>query len=475
MSGIVFLALTLAAAAPDVMTLKRPAEPEWLGIYVLGKKAGWSVTQVAVEKRGGRAVLVGRAETVIQAMVGERTVTRKTFDEKIFEARAGGRLLSFTARREGDGGTRTIEGRCAADSCAVALTGDGRREQRTIPAVRETADDADATRLAAARQETRRGFQLDPDRLREKQVESRFVERRTVAAAGVEVPVAIVEEREVGDRAATVATVADDGRVLEIRVGDSLLAKAEPEAVAKRLDKVDLFGLTRVKLPGPLTRNVPATLRFRFKGLPAAFAEDDPRQEVRPGADGEVVVTVTAAPPAAAERGDAKRAAGLDPKDELLAATPEIDADHPSIRALARRVVRDTPGVYAASRRIADEVYRRLQKTYGSSRDRASEVLAAGKGDCTEHALLFVALARAAGIPARQVHGLVYARYHDGVDALYWHAWPEVRSGPEWIPLDPTFGQPVADATHVALGRGAQVDTMHVLGTVQVVEVRQVQ
>ena len=112
-----------------------------------------------------------------------------------------------------------------------------------------------------------------------------------------------------------------------------------------------------------------------------------------------------------------------------------------------------------------------IEKAYGVSHDRASDVLTAGKGDCTEHSVLFVALARALGIPARGVHGLVYARYEDGRDALYWHAWAEVKSGGEWIAIDPTFGQPVADATHVALGEGPQVDTVGLLGALKVVGV----
>lgn len=46
-------------------------------------------------------------------------------------------------------------------------------------------------------------------------------------------------------------------------------------------------------------------------------------------------------------------------------------------------------------------------------------------GDCTEDALLLTALARAAGIPARVVSGLVYGRerYHGTHDAFLPHAW----------------------------------------------------
>jgi hypothetical protein len=47
----------------------------------------------------------------------------------------------------------------------------------------------------------------------------------------------------------------------------------------------------------------------------------------------------------------------------------------------------------------------------------------------------------------------------------------EVRSAGEWIAMDPTFGQPVADATHVALGVGTQVDTVGLLGALKVLAV----
>ncbi len=143
----------------------------------------------------------------------------------------------------------------------------------------------------------------------------------------------------------------------------------------------------------------------------------------------------------------------------------------PAIVELAKQVAGSSKGTYEAARKLSAAVHDRLEKVYGASHDRASDVLVAGQGDCTEHTVLTVALARALGIPARQVHGLVYARYGDGQDALYWHAWPEIRSAGEWIPLDPTFGQPVADATHIALGSGSQVDTVGLLGTVQVVGV----
>jgi len=460
-----------AAAARTVLTVPRPPAPEWFGVYLLGRKAGFSQSRVAVETRGGRRVLVARVEQTISATVGTRTVQRSQTDEKTYEARPGGRLLEFSSRRAGDGGDRSVEGRCTPDGCTVMLSAGGKREERRIPPVGETAEQADAARLAAAWRGIVRGVQLDLETLRVKKMEDRYAGTSRVAAGGVVADVELVEELEEGDRAATRVSIARDGRVVELRLGDAIVVRAEPEDTARRLDKVDLFGMTRVKLAAPLPRDVPGRVVFTLRGVPPEFQAADPRQTWAPKADGSVTLTVTARTPAAGDPArDAPRVKGIPPgMEDLLAPTPEVDSDAPAIRRLAAEVAGDAPGVYAASVRIGHHVYRRLEKAYGVSRDRASEVLALGKGDCTEHALLFTALARAAGVPVRQVHGLVFAQYDDGVPALYWHAWVEVKSGEEWIALDPTFDEPVADATHVVLGRGTQVDTVGLLGALEVV------
>ncbi len=75
-------------------------------------------------------------------------------------------------------------------------------------------------------------------------------------------------------------------------------------------------------------------------------------------------------------------------------------------------------------------------------------------GDCNEHTALYVAMARALGIPARIDVGLVSVG-----GAFYYHAWPEVyiaegRSAGMWLPVDPTLNEFPADATHLRLARG---------------------
>ena len=84
----------------------------------------------------------------------------------------------------------------------------------------------------------------------------------------------------------------------------------------------------------------------------------------------------------------------------------------------------------------------------------AREVLRTKVGDCNEHTALYVAMARSVGLPARIAVGLAYSR-----GAFYYHAWPEVyidegRGRGLWLPVDPTFNQFPADATHVRMTRG---------------------
>ena len=82
----------------------------------------------------------------------------------------------------------------------------------------------------------------------------------------------------------------------------------------------------------------------------------------------------------------------------------------------------------------------------------AVDVLHERRAECQGHAYLFAAFARALGIPTRVVNGLVYSEAHDG---FLFHTWNEAWiAGRGWRPVDATFGQPHADATHIKLVEG---------------------
>ncbi|MGE0828823.1 MAG: transglutaminase domain-containing protein [Hyphomonadaceae bacterium] len=79
----------------------------------------------------------------------------------------------------------------------------------------------------------------------------------------------------------------------------------------------------------------------------------------------------------------------------------------------------------------------------------AAEALAQGAGVCQDHAHLYVAAARAMGLPARYVSGYLFA----GESHVASHAWVEARTEGGWLGLDPANRVRVG-AAYVRLAAG---------------------
>jgi transglutaminase-like putative cysteine protease len=145
--------------------------------------------------------------------------------------------------------------------------------------------------------------------------------------------------------------------------------------------------------------------------------------------------------------------------------TPFMQSDHPKIRALAREILGGETDGHVAVLRLKNWVYKEIGKEPTVSIPSALEVLRTRKGDCNEHTVLFNALARAAGIPAKTAVGVVYLR-----NAFYYHAWSEIWLG-RWISLDSTFNQFPADATHIKFLEGEidrQIDVLQLIGNLKI-------
>lgn len=154
---------------------------------------------------------------------------------------------------------------------------------------------------------------------------------------------------------------------------------------------------------------------------------------------------------------------------EALEPEPLIQSDDERIVRRAREITarrsqwRQDPKQVA--RQLTTSVYTMLEKSITFSVPNAVQVLETLQGDCNEHTVLYVALARALGLPARTAVGLVYVN-----DAFFYHAWPEVWLG-EWVAVDPTFGQYPADASHIRFvigGLAQQVEIVRLIGNLDI-------
>lgn len=145
---------------------------------------------------------------------------------------------------------------------------------------------------------------------------------------------------------------------------------------------------------------------------------------------------------------------------------PLIQSQDPRISAQARTILgsgrtRERNPARAAEL-LTHWVHQSVRRTSGPDQfPSAQRVLETRRGDANEATTLYVALARAAGLPARSVAGLIYL---DG--RFYYHAWAEVFLG-DWVAVDPTFDQYPADASHLRFAIGGlarQVELVPLIG-----------
>ncbi|HSJ56572.1 MAG TPA: transglutaminase domain-containing protein, partial [Anaerolineae bacterium] len=110
--------------------------------------------------------------------------------------------------------------------------------------------------------------------------------------------------------------------------------------------------------------------------------------------------------------------------------------DSPLIRRAAKEAAGATTNAYWMARNIHDFIAERLSYDLDGKWDDAEAVYLQESGSCSEYTYLFIALARANGLPARYVAGTVLPPEAPYVDTIF-HRWAEVylpRYG--WVPVD---------------------------------------
>lgn len=244
------------------------------------------------------------------------------------------------------------------------------------------------------------------------------------------------------------------GEVLKVEamMGITMVRESEKEAMSG-LDSEsseDFAVLTSVKtdkpIPSPRTAR---SLDIVLTGLDASMMIGDSRQNVR---------KVKGKPDSARFH---IKASDFDPAESVklpiddntlkdyLEGTPYIDCDVSAIKRQSREIVGDERNAYLACAKIREWIYANLKvrADIGITRS-ASDVLKSKVGVCRDYAILFAALARAAGIPAKTATGLLYTD-----NAFYYHVWVECFVG-KWVPFDATLATDFVDATHIKLVEG---------------------
>jgi transglutaminase-like putative cysteine protease len=428
----------------------------WHGVYYRGEKIGFTVRQTVRTEAGFELQEDGQLQ---MSLLGATTAAAIRTTARVDAAFA---LQSFEFSLDPGTGAIQIEGTVEAPSAeagthriTVGITSGGVTRTQVIELPEPPAMNLNFSRILAANglvPGARHHWNLfDPATLTNAPVVAVVGNRAVVRTGDTNVPAFRVDLTYRGLQ--TTSWVTDTGEVVREESPLGLMTIREPAEMAQRLAvsrrvQTDLLSLSAVvpvmskRLDEP--RDV-LRLRFTLTGADLSSPDLQGAGQTITGDVVEIVDPRTLRP--GAPDPDAKR--HLDPE-------PLIESDAPEIRAEAAKAVAGVEGSRAQAERLTRYVNALLDKKPTVSLPSAREVLRTRVGDCNEHTALYVAMARAVGIPARIAVGLAYVRGVQG--AFYYHAWPEVyleeAGGALWLPVDPTFNQFPADATHVRLARG---------------------
>jgi transglutaminase-like putative cysteine protease len=430
----------------------------WHGVYYRGEKIGFTVSQVVRTDAGFELQEDGRLQMTLLGSTSAAAIHTSARVDAAFVLRSfdfsldpgtGAILIKGTIEAPPSGSTAphrlTIE---------ITSAGSTRTEQRELPEAPVLG--LNLTRILANGGLTpgarHRWMVLDPATLRNAPMNVQVGSREVVRLAETSVPAFRVEMEFAGLR--TTSWVTDTGEVVREDSPLGLMTVREPADRAQGLAvpgriQADLLEVAavvprtrqRIEEPRAVRR-----LRLRLQGADLSGPEV---QGAGQTVDGNVVELVDARTLVAGPA-ESNLQQYLDP--ETL-----IESDAPAIRAEAAKAVEGVEGRRAQVERLTRYVNALLDKKPTVSLPSALEVLRTKVGDCNEHTALYVAMARALGIPARIAVGLVYVQGAQG--AFYYHAWPEVyldegNGRGLWLPVDPTLNEFPADATHLRLARG---------------------
>jgi hypothetical protein len=435
------------------------------GNYMRGKKVGWDTDEIKLTRLNGAEVVVQVAESYFSALFGGNKTVVIDRTETFYSLEGNGDILSVKSSHIENGVKKSRELLFKNGSYFLVTTSQNRKSEKMVEKPRENL--AMQIKLESWLKGNRNKgdvFECFSTVLEEDDfnVPTKYIYKgkKNVRGDGKDM---IMHEVDQETHGALFYSILDNtGRLYSGRMGKIIEYRLESDEFAKKIDNnlVDLIQISAVALDRKL--GDPAKVNSLKLSLVADEEFDIPqshRQIVTKGNDGKLLLEIKR--DFILKKG--KALSGED-KKQLLSPTASLPSDNQKILDLANNIVGDASSSSEKASRIVRWVFANLEKTMAKNSDNALDVLDKKAGDCTEHTLLFVTLARAVGLPAREVGGVAYMAGEKS-PKMAWHAWAEFHDGKQWITADPTWNQVLVDGTHIKFSEGStDLKWLNILG-----------
>jgi hypothetical protein len=425
------------------------------GLYMGGKKAGWVIEDFKLARHAGTPVLEVYSEMYMATLFEGQKSVKEEKTRFCYELAGAGNIVFASQYRQEDG--KELSRRAVRRGKGLRITTKQRKETLARDVAMPKDNLANMHGLdawlrgprKAGDRFTRYSMSWDDADVDQKEVVT-FKRKKTIKLDRAEVPLAVVEIDDQGGKLDSELFL--DGRRYQDVLGKLMTVKLEKEGEAKKVSgaPVDLLRVAAIAIDRDLgqARRV-QSLKLELTEV-GDFKMPESHRQVVKQRKGRTILEL--------KRDFRLEKGGPLSKEEVkryTRTTPRLQCDSKRVADLVRKIVGEETKPLKKARLIERWVYRELKQTYQDSADTALSVLDRMAGACTEHSLLFVALARAAGVPAREVGGLAFVRGETDDRPMFgWHAWAEVHDGHQWVSIDPTWNQVYVDATHIKLSEG---------------------
>jgi len=127
-------------------------------------------------------------------------------------------------------------------------------------------------------------------------------------------------------------------------------------------------------------------------------------------------------------------------KSKYLEDNEKYQITHPVIKNAVKKAVGDEQNPYKIARNIFSYLIDNMYYEMVGGWNTAPTVLERGNGSCSEYTFVYIAMCRAAGLPARYVGSVVVRGDDASMDDVF-HRWVEIYlPNYGWIPVDPSGG-----------------------------------
>ncbi len=423
------------------------------GLYLDGKKVGYLIGTSKIIKRGDADFFEQKMETLFSANKRGKAFTDKSTLTRLFNLDGNGELTSVEQVNERDGATYTSLVMKQGDKYLETSSGGKSTKAVTIEPPKTSLDndkqlgDWLQSSPKAGDEFDYKSSDFNGGEFNEHISHYKYLAKKNLVLNGVPTTIHSLEQRDDRDDEVTKYDCDNNGRLIRGNLGP-ITFRLEEESTARKLDTVGVDLIEASSVPTNVRMGDPRKLKqvlLKISGIKYNLPNSHRQLQTTDGKGGAGTTLMVNRDYQTAD----KEPISKEQRAKYLKATPTIQSDDAQIKAKAEELTAGQTTPTEKARLIQKWVHDLIGKDVNRNSNTALEVLERKAGDCTEHALLFNALARAAGIPSREVTGLMYTQSPQPL--FYWHVWNEIYDGKRWVSVDPTWDEVFVDAGHLKI------------------------